>query len=140
MDGFVRKREYSQLNVFGDKLLSCSCNKSNNISKITGFYRDGSCNVGPEDFGLHSVCAIMSDELLSYSKLMGNDLSTPVPEYNFLGLNDGDHWCLCAERWKQAYLDGKAPNVILKSTNIITLSIVNLNVLKKFYIDYLRRS
>ena len=126
MDGFVRKRGNPyQLNVLGGKLEECSCNENkSSILKMTGFYRDGYCNTGPNDTGLHTVCSVMSDEFLIYSKSVGNDLSTPVPEYKFSGLNKGDHWCLCAERWKQAYLDGKAPQVILKSTNIITLSVV----------------
>ena len=142
MDGFVRKRrENYQLNVFGKKLLSCNCddNKKNMNAyiKLTGFFRDGYCNTGPEDLGLHTVCSVMTEDFLKYSKSVGNDLSSPVPDYNFRGLNHGDKWCLCAQRWKQAYLDGKAPKVILKSTNIITLSVIDFEVLEKFDIDYI---
>ena len=78
----------------------------------------------------------MTSEFLDYSKSVGNDLSTPIPKFNFSGLNHGDHWCLCAESWKQAYLDNKAPKIILKSTNIVTLSVIDIEILKRFDINY----
>ena len=93
---------------------------------------DDSYNRRINDFGLHTVCSIMTDVFLEFSKSVGNNLSDPVPEYNFLGVSHGDRWCLCAERWKQAYFANKAPKVILESTNILTLSVIELNLLKKF--------
>ena len=121
-----------QLNVLGGKLKKCSCNDKN---KITGFFRDGFCRIGSQDFGLHSVCCEVTNEFLQYSKSIGNDLITPVKEINFSGLKKGDHWCICLLRWKDAYEKGCAPKVILKSTNIITLSVINLEVLRKSAID-----
>ena len=140
MDGFSRREEPYQLNVFGEKIISCGChesqqNKANSL-KLTGYYRDGYCNTGSDDLGLHTVCALMTSEFLDYSKSVGNDLSTPIPKFNFSGLKQGDHWCLCAERWKQAYLDNKAPKIILKSTNIVTLSVIDIEILKRFDINY----
>ena len=134
MDGLVGKRRGNyQLNVLGDRLEVCSCLTNNKlVGQVTGFFRDGYCNTGPEDFGLHTVCSIMTEDFLDYSKSMGNDLSTPIPQYNFKGLKEGDHWCLCASRWKQAYQNGKAPKIILQSTNIHTLSVVNLDILKEY--------
>ena len=117
-----------QKNVLGTELKLCSCNP------MTGWYRDGSCRTDISDMGMHTVCAVMTDQFLSYSKAQGNDLSTP--QIGFPGLKKGDHWCLCAERWKQAYLDNKAPKIILKSTNIITLSVINIEILKRFDINY----
>ena len=84
------------------------------------------------DFGLHTVCSIMTDEFLEFSKSVGNNLSDSVPEHNFLGISSGDRWCLCALRWKQAYFANKAPHVILESTNILTLSVIEFRLLKKF--------
>lgn len=98
-------------NVFGEKLISCSENP------LTGFYRNGCCDSGPEDRGKHMVCAVMTTDFLLYSKSRGNDLSTPMPQYNFPGLNDGDRWCLCAMRWKEACDAGMAPRVVLEATN-----------------------
>ena len=130
MDGFQKKNGNSfQLNVLGDPIQKCSCKKS---YKITGYYRDGYCNTGMDDFGQHTICSVMTDEFLIFSKSVGNDLSTPKPEFNFKGLIDGDHWCICLARWKEAYNQGKAPKVILKSTNIVTLHEINLEILKKF--------
>ena len=136
MDGFNKSqgRGY-QLNVLGEKLESCNCSTNmENLSNITGFYRDGFCHTSYHDYGMHTVCALISKDFLIYSKEVGNDLSTPVPEYNFLGLKEGDLWCLCASRWKEAYKAGKAPMIKLKSTNITTLSIIELEILKKFSI------
>ena len=130
MDGFFPERgNKKQLNVLGEELKPCNYGLDNSI--VTGFYRDNCCNTGADDFGLHTVCCVMTDEFLNFSILVGNDLSTSIPEYNFPGLRDGDRWCLCASRWDEAFKAGKAPKVILESTNIATLSIVKLEDLKK---------
>ena len=117
-------------NIFGEPLHLCSCNP------ITGWYRDGSCRTDSSDYGQHSVCCIMTEAFLRYSKAQGNDLSTPMPQYNFPGLRAGDHWCLCAPRWKEAYDDGMAPLVNLEATEVSTLKIVDLEILQQF--DYLK--
>lgn len=91
---------------------------------MTGFYRDGSCHTGPEDRGTHTVCAVMTDAFLSFTRSRGNDLSTPRPEYNFPGLEAGDRWCLCASRWKEAADADVAPPVVLEATHEKTLEIV----------------
>ena len=132
MDGFSHNGgNNKQLNVLGSNLEQCNLyDKKSNV--ITGFYRDNCCNTGPDDFGLHTVCCVMTKSFLTFSKLVGNDLSTPMPEYNFKGLTEGDSWCLCASRWQEAFEAGKAPKVILKSTNIATLSLVKLDNLKKY--------
>ena len=131
MDGFSRNGGTNkQLNVLGSDQEPCKfSDERSNV--ITGFDRDNCCNTGPDDFGLHTVCCVMTKSFLTFSKLVGNDLSTPIPEYNFKGLTEGDSWCLCASRWQEAFEAGKAPKVILKSTNIATLSLVNLDNLKK---------
>ena len=132
MDGFYKKSgNYKQLNVLGGDLEQCLSSEDKN-GIITGFYRDNCCNTGPDDFGLHTVCCIMTISFLKFSKSVGNDLSTPIPEYNFSGLKKGDHWCLCASRWQEAFEAGKAPMVVLKSTNIATISVVKLEDLKKY--------
>lgn len=113
-------------NIFGEKLIPCSNNP------LTGFYRNGDCRSGPDDRGMHTVCAVMTDEFLTYSKMMGNDLSTPRPEFSFPGLKAGDHWCLCALRWVQAWQDGKAPWVIPEATNERTLEVIDLHELVRF--------
>lgn len=117
------------LNVLGEPLQPCSS------APLTGFFRDGCCNTGPQDAGRHTVCAIMTDEFLALSKYLGNDLSTPRPEYGFDGLKAGDRWCLCAARWAQAYDEGAAPQVILQSTHARTLDIVSLAALRAHAID-----
>ncbi len=133
MDGFFDKKRKDQLNVLGNKLELCNCQTELiKNTKITGFFRDGFCNTDIQDYGLHTVCCIMTDEFLDYSKKVGNDLSTAIIEYDFPGLKSGDHWCLCASRWKEAFLDGKAPLVKLESTNILTLSIIDIETLKQF--------
>ena len=96
------------LNVFGQPLISCSTNP------MTGFFRDGCCNTNEEDFGVHTVCIVATTEFLAFSKQVGNDLSTPLPQWGFKGLKEGDKWCLCAERFKEAYDNGKAPKVLLE--------------------------
>lgn len=119
----------SQRNVFGEPLSTCS------EKPLTGFFRDGCCNTGPEDFGSHTVCVVITDEFLAFSKAAGNDLSTPVPAYNFPGLKHGDRWCLCAARWQEALEAGKAPKVVLTATHERALEIVALEDLKRFAID-----
>ncbi len=101
---------------------------------LTGFFRDGCCNTSPADQGAHTVCAVMTAEFLAYSKLAGNDLSTPHPEFGFPGLKPGDNWCLCAARWVQAYEAGHAPRLDLESTHERTLEFVPLAVLQRFAI------
>ena len=101
----------------------------------TGFTREGFCYVPQSDFGNHSVCIIVSDEFLQFSKRLGNDLSTPIPEYQFPGLKAGDKWCLCAGRWQQAYSAGMAPKVVLAATNQACLSEVKLADLLQYGVD-----
>ena len=113
-------------NVFGDKLQICGCDP------ITGWYRDGFCKYDFNDKGNHTICCVMNDNFLNYSKSQGNDLVTPMPEFAFSGLKSGDHWCICLERWKQAREDGMAPLVILEATNIAVLESLSLNELKSF--------
>ncbi|MEK9851060.1 MAG: DUF2237 domain-containing protein [Candidatus Puniceispirillum sp.] len=128
MDGSAG-RPGGQTNVLGGPLASCSDDPK------TGFFRDGCCNTSPADQGLHTVCAVMTDEFLAYSKAAGNDLSTPVPEFGFPGLKAGDQWCLCAGRWEQARRDGKAPKVRLMATNKASLLVCDLDDLKAYAID-----
>ena len=116
-------------NVLGGLLLPCS------IAPLTGFFRDGCCNTGPQDVGLHVVCAEMRAEFLAFSKARGNDLSTPQPEYGFPGLRPGDRWCLCAARWEEARLAGFAPPVLLEATHAITLEVVELAHLQAHAVD-----
>ncbi len=118
-----------QVNVFGEPLIPCSHNPK------TGFYRTGCCETSEEDVGSHTVCAIMTDEFLSYSRQAGNDLSTLVPAFGFPGLQAGDQWCLCAARFLQAYQEGKAPRIVLRATHIRSTEIVPLEVLKEHAID-----
>ena len=118
-----------QKNVLDSELQDCG------ISPMTGFYRDGCCNTGPGDIGTHTVCAIMTNEFLVYSKSKGNDLITPKPEFDFPGLKAGDAWCLCALRWEEARQAGCAPRVKLTSTNIKTLEMVEFEDLKAHQID-----
>ena len=116
-------------NVLGGPLDDCS------HDPLTGFFRDGCCNTGPMDRGVHTVCAELTDDFLEFSKAQGNDLSTPRPEFEFPGLKAGDRWCLCAARWKDAYEAGKAPRVVLAATHEATLSVVTLEQLKAHAID-----
>jgi len=111
------------LNVLGTALEPCS------TAPVTGYFRDGHCNTCAEDRGSHTVCAVMTAEFLAYSKYVGNDLSTPRPEYRFAGLKPGDRWCLCAGRFLQAHDEGCAPKVSLASTHARALEIVPLDVL-----------
>lgn len=121
--------EEAQKNVFGEPISSCS------EAPLTGFYRNGCCDTGPDDLGSHTICAVMTDQFLAFSKQAGNDLSTPIPEYGFPGLQAGDRWCLCAARWKQALDAGAAPRVVLSATNEAALEIVSLDDLKRYAID-----
>ena len=113
-------------NVLGGPLLSCS------YSPLTGFYRTGCCDTGPDDVGLHLVCVRVTDRFLAFSRRMGNDLSTPRPEYRFRGLRPGDRWCLCALRWKEALEAGAAPPVVLEATNELALRVIDLDTLKEY--------
>ena len=118
-----------QKNVFGEEIETC-CE-----SPITGFFRDGFCRTDDRDEGVHTICVSMTKDFLEFSKSKGNDLSTPRPEFNFPGLKEGDSWCLCAERWAEAYEVSMAPKLYIKRTNLRTLDIVPLDILKKFAID-----
>jgi hypothetical protein len=102
---------------------------------MTGFYRDGFCQTGPMDVGVHVICAQVTEQFLTYTKTQGNDLSTPVPNYNFPGLKPGDRWCLCASRWKEAMEDGVAPPIILAATHEAALKYVSLAALQEHAID-----
>jgi uncharacterized protein (DUF2237 family) len=113
-------------NVLGGELAPCS------NAPVTGFFRNGCCETGPDDTGLHTVCAVMSAEFLAFSRAAGNDLSTPQPQYGFPGLKPGDRWCLCAPRWKEALDAGMAPQLVLEATHEETLAIVTLGVLKDY--------
>ncbi len=116
-------------NVLGEELETCC------ISPMTGFFRDGSCRTGPNDLGVHVICAEVTKEFLEFSKSKGNDLTMPSSEMDFPGLKPGDRWCLCVMRWKEAYDAGVAPPVILSSTHISALEYVSLDILKKHAID-----
>ncbi len=116
----------ASLNVFGQKLLTCS------TDPMTGFFRDGCCQTGEEDRGTHTVCALLTGEFLEFSKSRGNDLMTPIPAYGFPGLKEGDQWCLCALRWMEAYRAGVAPMIKLEATNEATLKIIPLSILIQF--------
>ena len=112
-------------NVLGTELQDCS------RDPLTGWYRDGCCNTGAGDTGVHTVCAVMTEEFLSYSASVGNDLSTPAPQFGFAGLRPGDQWCLCAPRWQEALEAGSAPQVVLESTHVQTLEWCGLDDLKR---------
>jgi uncharacterized protein len=116
-------------NVLGGILDSCS------TSPMTGFFRDGCCNTSPQDLGSHTVCVVMTAEFLAFSKACGNDLSTPLPQFGFPGLNPDDRWCLCAPRWQEALEAGKAPRVVLRATHRGALEHCDLADLKRHAID-----
>ncbi len=118
----------SNLNVFGDALKGC-CN-----DPLTGFYRDGYCRTSPADTGTHVVCAVMTEEFLAYTKTKGNDLSTPIPAYQFPGLKPGDKWCLCVNRWLEAENAGVAPFIDLTATDQKALQYTTIHVLKTYAI------
>ena len=113
-------------NVLGTELVPCS------YDPLTGYFRDGCCHTDMHDLGSHVVCAIVTDEFLEFSRSRGNDLSTPRPEYRFAGLEDGDRWCLCALRWKEALAAGVAPAVVLECTHARALEFVTLEQLKEY--------
>jgi uncharacterized protein (DUF2237 family) len=117
------------VNVLGEPLQACSLNP------VTGFYRDGACNTGTQDVGLHGVCVLVDEAFLAFSQYTGNDLSTPMPEYGFPGLKSGDRWCLCASRWQQAHDAGFAPRVVLAATHETSLKVVSLDDLKEYALD-----
>jgi len=117
------------LNVLGTELTACS------MSPLTGFYRDGCCNTGAEDLGVHTVCVRVTARFLDFSKSVGNDLSTPLPAHGFAGLKPGDCWCLCASRWKEAYDAGEAPDVVLEATHAATLEWASLEELREHAVD-----
>ena len=113
-------------NVFGEELTPCC------FKPVTGYFRDGFCRTDDSDAGRHVVCAIMTKEFLEFSKFAGNDLSTPRPEYGFPGLKPGDQWCLCALRWKEAYDNGMAPEVVLEACAEEALDYIDINALIKY--------
>jgi uncharacterized protein (DUF2237 family) len=125
----VTGEDGAQRNVFGDPVATCS------LAPRTGFFRDGCCNTGPEDIGLHTVCVEVTAEFLAFSRARGNDLSSPRPELGFPGLRPGDRWCLCAARWQEALEAGAAPRVVLAATHEATLEIVTLADLKRHALD-----
>ena len=118
--------EFQPTNVLGGPLKAC-CN-----TPKTGFYRDGYCRTGPGDHGVHVVCAEMTAEFLEFSRSRGNDLITPRPEWSFPGLKPGDRWCLCVQRWVEAWEAGFAPRVFLEGTHLSALEFVSLEVLREF--------
>ena len=126
MDGFT---ETDQVNVLGEPLQTCCMNP------LTGYYRTGCCEVGGDDTGVHAVCAVMTDEFLEFSRSVGNDLSTPMPQYGFVGLKAGDQWCLCAPRWQEAFEAGKAPQVKLRSTHAAAAEFCDMDALRAHAID-----
>jgi uncharacterized protein (DUF2237 family) len=112
------------LNVLGQSLVICGC------EPMTGWFRDGSCRTNGADLGRHTVCCVVSEAFLAYSRALGNDLSTPAPQYGFPGLKTGDHWCVCASRWLEAYEDGMAPPVRLEACEASTLEVIPLELLR----------
>lgn len=114
-----------QYNIFGEPLIAC------NNQPLTGYFRDGCCNTDETDFGVHTVCVIVTDEFLKFSIESGNDLTTPHPNWGFPGLQAGDRWCLCASRFLDAHERGFAPKVVLEATNEKTLEVVPMDVLIK---------
>lgn len=113
-------------NVLGGPLIPCS------TDPLTGFYRDGKCNVGPDDIGCHAVCCVVTEDFLAFSRATGNDLSTPVPTYGFPGLKPGDRWCVCAGRWKEALDAGYACPVVLEATSEAALRHVSRSILEEY--------
>ena len=117
------------INVYGERLETCSENP------VTGFFRDGCCNTDTRDFGSHTVCVEVTDEFLEYSRSRGNDLVTPVPEFEFPGLKAGDRWCLCAARWLEAQQADMAPRVFLRRTHMRALEIIPMDILRRYAAD-----
>lgn len=125
----MKNRPDPGLNVFDEPIEYCGDRPT------TGFFRDGACNTAAFDYGIHTVCAEMTQEFLEYSRFRGNDLMTPIPEAQFPGLKAGDTWCLCAQRWLEAYEHDMAPKVFLKRTHKRTLEVVDLETLLPFAVD-----
>lgn len=119
----------SDRNVLGGPLQECG------VDPMTGFYRDGCCSSGPEDRGLHTVCAVVTAEFLEHQRSIGNDLSTPVPQFRFPGLVPGDRWCVTARNWLLAYQDGRAAPVVLAATHERTLDVVPREALEEHAVD-----
>ena len=115
-----------QLNVFGKELLPCS------VDPLTGFFRDGCCRTSVQDKGLHNICVVVNNKFLFFSKT-GNDLITPKDEFSFPGLKPGDKWCVCVDRWIEAYLDGCAPKIIIEATSNIVLKKIEIKILKSLH-------
>lgn len=124
-------------NVLGTTLRPCCGSSAEGAAKgpVTGFYRDGYCRTGAEDVGLHIVCAEVTESFLAFTASCGNDLSTPVPAFNFPGLRPGDRWCLCVERWREAFEAGCAPPVVLGATHVSALEFVDLATLEAHAAD-----
>ena len=120
---------FPSINVYGKELELCCENP------MTGFFRNGMCDTCREDKGIHTVCILATADFLEYSRSVGNDLSTPRSEFSFPGLKEGDSWCLCAERWKEAYESGKAPRIYIRKTHKKTLEIIDIEILKEFALD-----
>ena len=116
-------------NVLGGSLEPCS------YTPVTGFFRNGCCNTGPEDVGSHTVCAVMTEDFLAYSRAAGNDLSTPMLDFGFPGLKPGDRWCLCAPRWQEALEAGHPPQVVLRATELAALAHCTLEDLRAHAVD-----
>jgi uncharacterized protein len=119
----------AERNVLGDELEECG------TDPLTGFFRDGCCNTGPEDMGSHTICAVVTAEFLAHQRSIGNDLSTPMPQYHFPGLEPGDRWCVTAANWLRAHEAGVAAPVVLASTNERALDIVPREVLEQYAVD-----
>jgi uncharacterized protein len=125
----VTPESSDERNVLGRPLESCG------VEPLTGFYRDGTCRSGPDDLGRHTVCTVVSAEFLAFQRDVGNDLSTPRPEFGFPGLKPGDRWCVVAARWMQAYQAGAAAGVVLAATNRRALEVVPLEALRQHAVD-----
>jgi uncharacterized protein (DUF2237 family) len=119
----------TERNVLGEELQPCG------TDPMTGFFRDGCCRTGPEDLGSHTICAVVTAEFLEHQRSIGNDLSTPMPQYQFPGLAPGDRWCVTAANWARAHNDGAAAHVVLASTNEAVLELVPLPVLRQYAVD-----
>jgi uncharacterized protein (DUF2237 family) len=127
--GGVDEQQGVERNVLGGVLESCS------TDPMTGYFRDGCCNTGPQDQGSHTVCVVVTREFLDYQQKIGNDLSTPIPQYGFPGLVPGDRWCVVAMRWAQAYQDGVAAPVVLAASHIRALDVIPLTALRRCAVD-----
>jgi len=119
----------AERNVLGTELEPCG------MDPLTGFYRDGCCHTGPEDLGSHTICAVVTTEFLEHQKGIGNDLSTPIPQYRFPGLVPGDRWCVTAANWLRAHMEGAAALVVLASTHEAALEIVPIEILREHAVD-----